>query len=254
MARILNGKRFLIALLSAVSASALGAQTQGEYDSVLRTVDSLVSFQDADLSAEYLIEKRDPGGAISTTQAVMFRRDRADQFLILIMEPVIDKGKGYLRQGETLWLYDPADRSFTFTNARDRFQNSSIRISDFNRSSYSSDYRATFGSKEKLGAFNCLVLTLVAQNNRASYPKMRVWISDDNLIRKTEDYSLSGQLMRTTAIPTYQTVGSRRIPANMVIFDHLHSKKIGGKLETERTSVTISKPSLKTLPDSTYTK
>jgi hypothetical protein len=93
----------------------------------------LVSFHGTDLSAEYLIEKRDPGGAGSTTRAVMFRRDQTDQYLILILEPSIDKGKGYLKQGDTLWLYDPADRAFTFTSAKERFQNSGARNSDFNR-------------------------------------------------------------------------------------------------------------------------
>ena len=254
MRRFSIHKRVVAVLFIVAFASALGVQAQDNYASLLQNVDALVSFHDTDLSAEYLIEKRDPGGAVSTTRAAMFRRDRADQFLILILEPAIDKGKGYLKQGETLWLYDPADRTFTFTSAKERFQNSSARNSDFNRSNYSNDYRVVSGTKEKLGKFDCAVLALEARNDRVSYPKARLWISDDNLVRKVEDYSLSGQLMRTTAVPTYQKVGSRWIPAQMVIVDHLRSKRIEGKLESERTTITVTKPSLKPLPDTTYTK
>ena len=229
-------------------------QAAENYETLLTDVDALVSFTETDLSAEYLIEKRDPGGASSTTLVAMFRRDRADQFLILVLEPPIDKGKGYLKQGDTLWLYDPEDRTFTFTSAQERFQNSSARNSDFSRSNYSNDYKAVSANHQKLGKFDCTVLDLEAINDRVSFPKVRIWISEDKLVRKIEDYSLSGQLMRVTAIPTYQRVGDRWLPLTIVIQDQLRAKKIGGKMEYERTTVVISKPSLKPLPDTVYTK
>jgi len=244
----------LILIIFFTSLSSLSAQSGSANATLLKDVDALVSFHEMDLSAEYLIEKRDPGGAVSTTLAAMFRRDKTDQFLILILEPTVDKGKGYLKQGDTLWLYDPVGRTFTFTSAKERFQNSSARNSDFNRSNYSNDYRVVGAKNEKLGKFNCVVLDLEAVNDRVSFPKVRLWVSDDKLVRKAEDYSLSGQLMRTTAIPTYQRVGVRWLPASMVIQDHLRAKKIGGKTEYERTTVKITKPSLSALPDTVYTK
>ncbi|MBN2874797.1 MAG: outer membrane lipoprotein-sorting protein, partial [Spirochaetales bacterium] len=140
------------------------------------------------------------------------------------------------------------------TSAKERFQNSSFRNSDFNRSNFSGDYRAVSGKSEKLGKFNTTVLDLEATNDRVSFPKMRIWVTADNLVRKIEDYSLSGQLMRTSAIPSYQKVGDKWVASGMVILDHLKMKKIGTKIEYERTTVTIRKPSLSLLPDSVYTK
>ncbi|PKL25873.1 MAG: outer membrane lipoprotein-sorting protein [Spirochaetae bacterium HGW-Spirochaetae-3] len=244
----------LIALSILVGGSSARAQESAASAALLRKVDSLVAFMDTDVSAEYRIEKRDPGGSTSITVAAMFRRDRTNQFLILILEPVSDKGKGYLKEGDNLWLYDPVGKSFTFTSAKERFQNSSFRNSDFNRFNFSGDYRAVANSREQLGKFSCTVLNLEARNDRVSFPKVKLWISDDGLVRKMEDYSLSGQLMRTTAIPSYQKVGSRWLPLSMVIVDHLKFRSIGGKMEYERTTVTISNPSLNKLPDSTYTK
>ncbi|OHD26342.1 MAG: outer membrane lipoprotein-sorting protein [Spirochaetes bacterium GWB1_59_5] len=248
-------KNSLIALVLFLSAfGSSHAQSPTDYTALLARVDQAVSFQDHDLSAEYTIDKRDPGGAVSTTVATMFRRDRTGQFLILVLQPAIDKGKGYLKIDDSLWLYDPVDRVFTFTSAKERFQNSSFRNSDFNRSNFSSDYKPVSGKREKLGKFDTTVLDLQATNDKVSFPRMRIWVSDDNLVRKIEDYSLSGQLMRTSAIPSYQKVGDKWVATGMVILDHLKMKKIGDKTEYERTTVTIKKPSVSALPDSVYTK
>ena len=81
-----------------------------------------------------------------------------------------------------------------------------------------------------------------------------MWVSGDNLIRKREDYSLSGQLLRTIAIPSYQKVEAKWVPVSMTILDHLMKRTVNQKTVFERTVVTISKPSLKPLPDDVYTK
>lgn len=249
-------KRFILAL--GALAFGLGGAAWSQADArseLLKRVDAQVSFAEHDLSAEYRIVKRDPGGASSTTVAAMFRRDRTGQFLVLVIEPAVEKGKGYLREGDTLWLYDPVGKGFTFTSAKERFQNSSFRASDFNAYAFSRDYRVVADRREKLGAFDCTVLTLEARHDRVTFPRVVIWVSDgDALVRKMEDYSLSGQLMRTTAIPSYQKLGSRWLAMSIVIQDHLKSKQVGGKTEYERTTVTITKPSLAPLPDSVYTK
>ncbi|MFQ3547483.1 MAG: outer membrane lipoprotein-sorting protein, partial [Termitinemataceae bacterium] len=241
------------------SVCILGAQTNSTFDAakyknLLVRVDTELTVPDTDVSAEYVIQKRDPGGTSSATRATVFRRDSKNQFLVLILEPVMDKGKGYLKIGDNLWLYDPVGKTFTFTSAKDRFQNSSFRNSDFEPSHLARDYRPVRAAQEKLGVYDCTVLDLEAAGPEAAYPRMRVWISQDALVRKREEYSLSGALMRTIAIPSYQKVGNKSLVATMVIVDHLQSKSIGGKIEYEQTTVTITKPSLKALPDTVYTK
>lgn len=225
-----------------------------KYVDLLVKVDRELSVLDTDFSAEYIIQKRDPGGAISSTRATVFRRDAKNQFLVLILEPVIDKGKGYLKIGENLWLYDPVGKTFTFTNARERFQNSSFKNSDFEPSRLSKDYKPISVERTKLGSYDCTLMELEAIGRDAPYPKMKIWISDDNLVRKREEFSLSGAILRTVAIPSYQKMENKWLPASMVIIDHLQFKSVNGKVEYERTTVTISKPSLKALPDTVYTK
>lgn len=246
-------KKIIVFVLLFISVYSFG-DTADNYQDLLKKVDSLVNFSDSDISAEYTVTKKDPAGSSSTTVAAMFRRDSDEKFLILILEPVIDKGKGYLKTGDNLWLYDPVGRTFTFTSAKERFQNSSARNSDFNRSNYSSDYEVISGKPGKLGRFDCTVLELNAVKESASFPKIKIWVSDDNLVRKIEDYSLSGQLMRTTAVPKYQKVGEKWLPAVMVILDHLKYRTVDGKKKFERTTIKIKNPSVKKIPDSVYTK
>lgn len=237
-----------IAFLVTFSLSSDSAQD------LLLAVDELIVFNDSDISAEYKIMKRDPGGASTTDVMTIFRRDREDKFMILILEPAIDKGKGYLKIDNNLWLYDPVGRNFTFTSARERLQNSSARISDFTRSNYSKDYRNIDSYSEKLGVWDCTVLELEAVNNEVSFPQIKMWISDDNLIRKMEDYSLSGQLMRVTAFPQYQKIDNKWLPVKQVILDYFRSKMINGRTEYERTTISISRPSIAQLPNSLFTK
>ena len=230
------------------------AYAETDYVQMLKNVDELVSFKGTDLSAEYTVVKRDPDGSASTTVAAMFRRDSEEKFLVLVLQPVADKGKGYLKQGNNLWLYDPIGKGFTFTSAKERFQNSSFRVSDFTGSNYAENYKINSVKQEKLGKFNCTVFDLDATTKSVSFPKVKIWVSEDNLVRKLEDYSLSGQLMRTSAFPSYQKVGERWVPAKIIIQDHLVFRKVGDKIEYERTAVDIKNPSLNKQPDSLYTK
>ena len=245
-------KRIFAVLLFISLACTAFAET--DYVKMLKEVDDLVTFKGTDLSAEYTIVKRDPDGSSSTTVAAMFRRDSEEKFVVLVLQPVSDKGKGYLKQGNNLWLYDPIGKGFTFTSAKERFQNSSFRVSDFTGSNYAENYKISSVKQEKLGKFNCTVFDLEAITKSVSFPRVKIWVSEDNLVRKLEDYSLSGQLMRTSAFPSYQKVADRWVPAKIIIQDHLVFRKVGDKLEYERTTVDIKNPSLNKQPDSLYTK
>ena len=83
---------------------------------------------------------------------------------------------------------------------------------------------------------------------------MKVWVDENNLVRKFEDYSLSGQLMRTTAIPKYRALEGRYVPVQIVIVDALAGRTINGKFRNERTIITVTKPSLSELPDMVFTQ
>jgi outer membrane lipoprotein-sorting protein len=221
---------------------------------LLARVDSLVSYFDTDFSAEYTILQEKPGQGVSKTVAGVFRRDSNETFLIVIMEPLISKGQGYLKQDNTLWFYDPESRRFNTTANSERFQNTNARNSDFTRSTLARDYRVVAGENATLGRFECRLLTLEAVTTDVTYPRMKVWISNDGLLRKSEDYSLSGQLLRTSAVPDYHRIGGRYVPKQILFVDALRGAVVGGRFENEKTQISISKPSFSRVADSVFSK
>jgi outer membrane lipoprotein-sorting protein len=251
---MLCGKKRVPALCAAVfllSGPALFAQTDLE---ILRRADALASYLDTDFSAEYTIVQDKPGQSRSTTVAGVFRRDSIETYVIVIMQPAVSRGQGYLKQGKTLWFYDPESRRFNTTSSRERFQNTNARNSDFTRSTLAQDYRILRGENAVLGRFNCRLLTLEAVTTDVTYPRMKIWISEDGLVRKTEDYSLSGQLLRTSAFPDYHQVENRFVPRRILFEETLKGAVIDGKLVNERTQITIGRPSFAKISDSTYSK
>lgn len=252
-------KLFLIcfALLN-VFCSSLFAQ-QSEPMTLLIKAENNTAFYGTDFSGQYTIIQDKPGEGRNVTYATMYRRDSANKWTILITGPDSEKGKGYLQFDSNIWFYDPKDRTFTFTSARDKFQNTNANTSDFAPQKYSQKYSIESCEAVKLGAFNCSKMVLKAKTNNVEYPEIRLWISnDDGLIRKREDYSLSGQKLRTLAMPGYQKVqvGDKNyfIPSNMVIQDNLKGKKINNKMEYEKTLITIENPGFSKVEDSVYTK
>jgi len=225
-----------------------------DFNELLSETDRLVNYPAADFSAEYTIVQDKPGQDRATTIAAVFRRDGKETYTILIMEPSINKGQGYLKQGKTLWFFDPESGKFNSTSSVDRFQNSNARNSDFTQSTLAKDYVVISGDETTLGRFDCWLLTLEANNDDVTYPRMKLWISKDGLVRKTEDYSLSGQLLRTTAIPDYYQIKEYFVPKRILFVDAFRGATINGKFRNEKTQITIAKPSFENLPDSVFSK
>lgn len=249
-------KKIIIFYFVFAVSSALWAQTGilNSDQNRLARVDALVSYLDTDFQAEYVIVQDKPGQPRTTTVAGIFRRDSREQYVIVIMEPLVSKGQGYLKEGNTLWFYDPESRRFNTTSSSSRFQNTNARNSDFTRSTLAQDYRVVAGENVQLGRFNCRLLTLEAVTTEVTYPRMKVWISEDNLLRKSEDYSLSGQLLRTSVIPDYYNIGGRFVPRQLLFVDELLGAVINGTFVNERTQIVINKPSFSRVADSVFSK
>lgn len=224
------------------------------FHDMLKTADALVNFPNNDFQAEYTIVQDIPAEGRITTVAAVFRRDSRRTYSIIIKEPVENIGQGYLKQGDILWIYDPESRQFNSSSSSERFQNSNARNSDFTQSTLAEDYQVVRGERGRLGSFDCWILELEGVSEGLSYPKMKIWISEDNLVKKTEDYSLSGQLLRTTIFPSYHRLGDRYFPHKMLIIDLLAGSEVGGEFINEKTQITIENPSLSDLPDRVFSK
>ncbi|HBG65563.1 MAG TPA: outer membrane lipoprotein-sorting protein [Treponema sp.] len=248
-------------LLAANAAFADTKLSAADAAALLKKTDETTAFTKTDFSAKYSIVQDKPGQGKSVLDAVMYRRDRASSYTILITGPAKkDKGKGYVQFDNNIWYYDPADKQFVFTSAQDKFQGSNANNSDFTPQHYSRDYTIAKATRVTLGKLSCVLFELNAAVEDVSYPTIKLWVTeDDGLIRKREDYSLSGQLLRTTLIPKYQSLQKYKeysVPESMTIIDNLRGKKINNKMQYEQTviTITLTKDSFEKQSDAVYTK
>ncbi len=237
------------------------AATLFAYDAeaLLKKAEESTAFYGLDFKGNYSIVQSKPGEGNSSTEAIMYRRDSEGKWTILVTGPSSEKGKGYLQFDGNIWFFDPTDRRFTFTNAKDKFQSSNANTSDFAPQRYASDYAIVSHEQVKLGALDCVLFELEAKVQNVDYPRLKLWVTvNDGLVRMKEDYSLSGQKLRTTAVPSYQAVksdyGTFSVPVKMLITDNLRGKKIGDKVQYEKTQVTISNVSFGHESNAVYTK
>ncbi|MBU8913367.1 MAG: outer membrane lipoprotein-sorting protein [Spirochaetales bacterium] len=236
----------LIAALTVLTPVWVAAEDP-DFDSILREIDDLANFSESDFSAVYTIISERPGEEREVTQARLFRRDLNDQFLILILQPDVQRGQGYLQVDENVWFYDPESRKFERTTIRENIQNSDAQNADLDQSSFSSDYTVQSWQEGTLGSFDVYVVDLEARSSDVAYDQVRLWIrQDQTIVLKEEDFSVNGRLMRTVLYPRYERVGSKIIPKQVLIVDELN--------DGERTQLTMTDATIQTIPDSVFSK
>lgn len=236
------------ALLSLSLFAALAtASAQGpDFEATLQLIDQRSTFTD-DLSATVALEAKDPAEGDETRRVKMFRRDRDDLFLMLIEKPETQLGQGYLNVRDGLWFYDPESRQFSYTSSSESFEGSDANNEDFGASALAEDYTVTGSGEGTLGDFEVWVLELTAKNDEVTYPFKKLWVTrDSTLLLKSEDYSLTECLLRTSYFPSYTRAGESYIADTMIFADAL----VAGKT----TSITLTDISTTPIPDSVFTK
>ncbi len=239
-------RRAIAAIALALAAGIAFAQTP-DWNKILTRIDEMSNFDNGDFSAEITVVTSKPGEENDVIVARYFRRDKAKQMVIVILKPEVQKGQAYLEQDDDLWFYDPESRKFAFSSFKDRFSDSGAQNSDFSSSQLHVDYSVESSAEEKLGKFEVWSVVLVAKDKTVAVPKRKLWIRRDNdLVLKEEQYSLSDRLLRTIAIPSYQSVSGSFIPVMMLEIDNV---KVGNK-----TQITFKDASVAKLPDSVFSK
>lgn len=238
----------LIALLLLPSAVA-GAQGAKSPDTkaILTELDNLGNFPGKDYSALFTIVSEKPGQKQTVTQARVFRRDKKDQFVILVMLPEVNKGQGYMREEDNVWFYDPTSRKFSFSSIKENLQDSEAKNADFTQYKYVDDYKVESVAEATIGKYPVWVLDLRALNNEVPYERVKLHVRKDRtMLLKREDFSVSGRLMRTSLYPKYVELEGKLIPSQTLIVDEIN---VG-----EKSQLTMAEQSVAPLPDKVFTK
>ena len=122
-------------LFSLLIMSVLGLALYAEPESdILAKIDDQVNFMNIDTQGLYTFAQESNGQVTDQKISWVFRRDSVSSWFIIMVEPVAQKGKAYLKSYDNMWVYDPVSKRTTFTNPDSKFQNMNVRNSDFSRS------------------------------------------------------------------------------------------------------------------------
>lgn len=246
-------KRIVLSILLVFScfigAFSAMAQTTNKPDfkKILQTIDIRSNFPSADFSARLQMSSVEPGKADDQRSVQMFRRDKENKFLMLILKPDSELGQGYLQLEDNLWFYDPQSRKFTHSSMKENFQGTDAKNSDFGASSLAEDYTVDAYTEGKLGTYDVWILDLRAVHEEVTYAAKKVWITKkDGLLLKSEDYSLTKRLLRTAYYSSYAMIGKSFVADKMTYVDAL--------VQGKKTTISISDISIQDIPDTVFTK
>ena len=187
-------------------------------------------------------------------QAVVYRRDADNKFMILFTKPKEEAGKGYLKIDKNLWMYDPSTGKWERRTERERIGGTNSRRGDFDESRLAEEYDATYDGEATLGSYQAHKIKLKAKPGvDVAYPVLSLWIDQkDKNILKREESSLSGKLMRTSFYPKWSKKFSPSKKADVWIPDEI---RIFDELEKgNSTIILIKETDLKNLEPNIFTK
>ncbi len=241
----------IIAAASLFTAAAFAQISQSDADKAFKimedTEDTLAYHGDYSATVSLVVEK--PGKPKENLQFKVFKRTDSKLMTMVQLFPEADKGKGYLRNDDNIWSYDPISRKFTHTSIKEAIGDSDIKLDDVEQSKqkWRNNYEVEAYEQGTLGKFPVHIITLKAKTSEPSYAKSKYYVRTDiALILKEEDFSGSDRLMRTILAPKWSKVPAGYVATQILIRDELN--------KGEQTQQIISDLTFDTLPDKIFTK
>lgn len=113
------------------------------------------------------------------------------------LEPARFKGSRLLQVERNMWLTRPGLSKPVPISPRQRMSGQAAN-GDIAATNYAADYDAKLAGEETVNNEPCYVLDLTAKQKRATYDKIRYWVSAKREVGvKAEFYSVSGKLLKT---------------------------------------------------------
>lgn len=208
-----------LALVAALAASQ-GAYLQAQQDpsAAAKATDpkaaSLVGgFEDKldlgglDVTDTFTLVQKKAGEADKVLRIQIYRRDAADTFTLLFQYPNSEKGKGYWRSGDDLYLYLPSTREFVYRNRKDDVGSTDVRADLFGKPNTLAQYWASLAGTAKVASWDCDVVRLDAKQLDVDFPVQKLYLRrSDGLPVKVESFSAGETLLRTSYYIEYKEI------------------------------------------------
>ncbi len=248
--------RFFVSLIAVLVLLAAARQTDGAGSRVAAIMGKIDEMQEmvGDISVKVAITQNKVNQGIKLYESLYFRRDKTDQFLIIMTAPEHEKGNGYLREGDNFWMYRQNTRTFQHISRDESIMGTDAKAGDFEERKLAELYRPELDAagneiiaEETLGNKPVLRFSMVAKVNDVTYPRQVYWVQQDNYLPlKVQSYSSSGTLMQTAYFPRWTVIEGKYIPLQHIYIDEFE--------KGNKSIVELSGISLKALDPRIFTK
>ena len=204
-----------LAIIPALSVAAQSASAEAGADpkaaALVQNYENATNLEGFDITNVFTLVQKKEDSDDRVLRVQIYRRDSADTFTLLFLYPDSEKGKGYWRSKDDLYLYLPSTREFVYRNRKDDVGGSDIRTDMFGKSDLLAQYRATLAGEAKVSSWNCDVVRLDAKKLDVSYPVQKYYFrKTDGLPVKVESFSAGETLLRTTYYIDYKQVATNK--------------------------------------------
>ncbi len=242
----------LLMALFALPQTAL-ALDEAEMVKMLETIDDRRR-NSGDWKSLAILRQKEKGKEEVLYEMVIYRRDADDKFMALFLAPKTDAGKGYLRLDKNLWFYAPSTGKWERRTERERIAGTDSRRSDFDQTKLAEEFTPSYVGEGKLGKFKTHKLKLAAKEGvDVAFPVVELEIDQaSGNILKTQEFALSGRLMRTSYYPKWKKLFSESkgkdvwYPKEMRFYDELE--------KGNSTVISLKKVDLRSLDKNIFTK
>lgn len=229
------------------------SHAEGQVSKILLEMEKRQELE-TDLTAKVTLTEQRTRQGIRQHEYIYYRRDSDDAYLIVTVSPDREKGNGYLRVEDNMWMYRQNTRTFQHLSRGDKIDGTDMTVEDFERRKFTELYGPIMDengteiySEEILGEIPVYKFEVRAKVKDVNYPKHIYWVRRDNyLLLKAEDYSLSGTLMYTSYFIKYTQIENIYIPLKFITVDQFE--------EGNKTIGEISGISLNPIDDAVFTK
>ena len=164
------------------------------------------------------------------------------------LAPANVKGQKYLMQDRNMWFATPGLSKPVPFSPRQKLIGGAA-TGDIASTNYSGDYKITHTTEDKVNGEPCLLMDLQAVDSRATYDRIKYWISKERVVGlKAEFYTVSGKMFKTATFEYKNTITLNEKPREFI------SKMIitSAIIKEDITTMHYNKPVLKKVSDATF--
>ena len=157
-----------------------------------------------------------------------------------------DAGQKILRTSDEIYLFYPdAAELIRLQGAalRDSLLGSDVSYEDLtgNRGLLD-DYNVRLVGEERCGSLDCYVIDMNARVRDIAYPRQKLWIDTaDFVLRKSEQYALSGKLLKVSETQRTIEANGKIFPSDVLIEDQL-KRNSRTRFITDRIDIDVTLP------------